>query len=145
MIQFQNILILWETTAGAFEAYVGGLYSDYGLEGYITTIRPWLHTLLTPYIEKAYDQVLAQHPVSDPVTTKGLLFRFNQSLYKIGKVPTWEENVTVIHDSKGEAARQWWEIRAIVDGKVIGIGSGLTKKEAMHIAAGHALETMAKE
>ncbi|CCA75199.1 hypothetical protein PIIN_09183, partial [Serendipita indica DSM 11827] len=36
--------------ADLFEAYVGGLYADWGYEH----IRPWLYRILTPYVEEAY-------------------------------------------------------------------------------------------
>ncbi|KAF9267095.1 ribonuclease III [Marasmius fiardii PR-910] len=43
--------------ADVFEAFVGGLYSDQGME----SVRPWLKSLLRPYAITAYDSVRVQH------------------------------------------------------------------------------------
>uniref|UniRef100_A0A0W0FX36 Uncharacterized protein n=1 Tax=Moniliophthora roreri TaxID=221103 RepID=A0A0W0FX36_MONRR len=43
--------------ADVFEAFVGGLYTDQGLEA----VRPWLNALFRPYVKTAYDIVRAQY------------------------------------------------------------------------------------
>jgi len=131
--------------AGTFEAYVGGLYSDYGIEGYTMKIQPWLSSLLTPYVKKAYDEALAEHPSpgpNSPATARGYWAQLNEKLFKMGSVVEWKEESLSARDPNGEGGLLW-NVEAIVDGQVIGAGSGLNKKTAKNIAAYHALETLA--
>ncbi|KAL0070093.1 hypothetical protein AAF712_002580 [Marasmius tenuissimus] len=43
--------------ADVFEAFVGGLYTDQGLE----VVKPWLRALFRPYAMAAYNMIRAQH------------------------------------------------------------------------------------
>ncbi|KAF9266277.1 ribonuclease III [Marasmius fiardii PR-910] len=43
--------------ADVFEAFVGGLYLDQGMDG----VKPWLKSLLRPYAIAAYDFIRTQH------------------------------------------------------------------------------------
>lgn len=134
--------------ADLFEAYIGGVYSDRGLQ----IIKPWLCPLFRPYIAEAYRHVRVQHGLSpDPTppatplspgggrpapshssATIGHLSLFNQHLQQQGKTIEW-----VWRDSEGQGTRTTpiWVVQAIVGEDCVGRGRGSTKKAAKNEAA----------
>jgi len=152
--------------ADLFEAYVGGLYQDSGLE--IT--KAWLHPLFKPFLSEAYRIIRVQHGLPYPpeppriashsglVTAQGHpmggpwspppvhsapsighLSLFNQHLQQNSKSIEW-----VYSDSAGEGSKTTpiWVVRAMVDGQCLGRGRGSTKKVAKNEAAKEGLKTM---
>ncbi|KZT05581.1 ribonuclease III [Laetiporus sulphureus 93-53] len=145
--------------ADLFEAFVGGLYLDRGLD----VVKDWLYTLLRPYLTEAYRQVRIQYglspdppppspnlaPPSSLSTTRtpppcmaasvGHLSLFNQHLQQRGKGIEW-----VWADSEGQGTRTTpiWVVRAMVDGACLGGGRGSTKKAAKNEAAKEGLQNM---
>ncbi|KAF9816511.1 hypothetical protein IEO21_04039 [Rhodonia placenta] len=129
-------------------AYIGGVYSDRGLQ----IIKPWLCPLFRPYIAEAYRHVRVQHGLSpDPTppatplspgggrpapshssATIGHLSLFNQHLQQQGKTIEW-----VWRDSEGQGTRTTpiWVVQAIVGEDCVGRGRGSTKKAAKNEAA----------
>ncbi|KAI0921145.1 hypothetical protein AcV5_001161 [Taiwanofungus camphoratus] len=155
--------------ADLFEAFVGGLYLDQGLE----SAKTWLHPLFRPYIIESYRQVRVQHGLSpDPpgpqahprrrssssasssdsaaptwslpaasrmTASIGHLSLFNQHLQQQGKGIEW-----VWSDSQGQGTRTTpiWVVRAMVDNECLGRGRGSTKKAAKNEAAKEGLRKM---
>ncbi|KAI0787119.1 ribonuclease III domain-containing protein [Irpex lacteus] len=144
--------------ADLFEAYVGGVYLDAGLEA----VKTWLVPLFRPYLVEAYRVVRVQHGLSpDPVPdaesqqpksmlapgylgsrltpTAGHLSLFNQYLQQKNKVVEWQYS-----DSAGQGTKTTpiWVVQAIVDRECLGRGRGSTKKAAKNEAAKEGLSNM---
>jgi len=139
--------------ADLFEAFVGGLYLDQGLD----FVKTWLCPLFRPYVTEAYRQVRVQHCLppeaevhfptlnaASPVSSRyaanmGHLSLFNQHLQQRGKGIEW-----VWSDSAGQGTRTTpiWVVRAMVDERCIGSGRGSTKKAAKNEAAKEGLRNM---
>lgn len=143
--------------ADVFEAYVGGLFKDRGLE----VVKAWLHPLFRPYIVEAYRVVRIEHGLSpDPEPQPPRLLRagdspssapsrlspsighlslFNQYLQQKNMVVEW-----VYTDSAGEGTKTTpiWIVRAMVDEQCFGRGRGNTKKAAKNEAAKEGLRKM---
>ncbi|PCH40934.1 ribonuclease III [Wolfiporia cocos MD-104 SS10] len=145
--------------ADLFEAFVGGLYMDRGLE----VVRAWLYPLLRPYLHDAYRHVRIQHglppeppphaspspPAPPPASAHpepprtassiGHLSLFNQHLQQQGKAIEW-----VWADSAGQGSRTTpiWVVRAMVDNACLGGGRGSTKKAAKNEAAKEGLRNL---
>lgn len=139
--------------ADVFEAYVGGLYKDQGLE----VTREWLKALFTPYVKEAYRICLENHipgpisPPSPPPSPKlpgsgdssnpapsgstnlvGHLALFNQYAQQKRLQVEW-----VFEPIKQESSKMilLWTVHANVNGKLIASGRGNTKKAAQNEAA----------
>ncbi|KAJ7068789.1 hypothetical protein C8F01DRAFT_1247277 [Mycena amicta] len=77
--------------ADLFEAFVGGLYTDQGMN----IVQPWLHALFRPYARNAYNTIRAQHgqpPLeASPSDSSGFgepsghIVLFNQTLQKLSR------------------------------------------------------------
>jgi len=147
--------------ADLFEAFVGGLYLDQGLEA----VKAWLYPLFRPYLADAYRHVRVQHGLSpDPTPVSptpsmlasspssgprpapshmsaniGHLSLFNQHLQQQGRVIEW-----VWTDSEGQGTRTTpiWVVQAIVGEDCVGRGRGSTKKAAKNEAAKEGLQRM---
>ncbi|KAH7931159.1 ribonuclease III [Leucogyrophana mollusca] len=148
--------------ADVFESYVGGLYTDQGLE----VVNTWLKQLFKPYTTEAYHRIRSQHglppvPVLDPTpptsstlqplppwskprpsqcpTTIGHLALFNQQLQRENKEVEW-----VYADGQGEGTKTTpiWMVRVMVNGEQLGRGQGNTKKAARNEAAKEGLQKM---
>lgn len=148
--------------ADLFEAFVGGVYLDRGLE----VVKAWLYPLFRPYLAEAYKHVRIQHGLSPEPTSPapsgaplpgtppssgsrpapgrssaniGHLSLFNQHLQQRGKSIEW-----VWKESEGQGSRTTpiWVVQAKVDGDCIGRGRGSTKKAAKNEAAKEGLQRL---
>ncbi|KAJ7129179.1 ribonuclease III domain-containing protein [Mycena epipterygia] len=156
--------------ADVFESFIGGLYTDQGLE----SAQTWLNPLFRPYAEAAYNIVRAQHglaPVpadsaecraaptpSPPLGTEasgGHLALFNQHLQKSDQRVEWSysdqhpfgmDAMEVVPPDafalRGTKATPVWSVQVLVDGEVFGRGRGNTKKAARNEAAKQGLARM---
>ncbi|KAJ7083002.1 ribonuclease III domain-containing protein [Mycena epipterygia] len=155
---------------GPRQSFIGGLYTDQGLESTMT----WLKPLFRPYAKEAYNIVRAQHglvPVSAdgaecrvaptpslPLKTEATgehLALFNQHLQKSDQRVEWSysDQHPFGMDTTGGAppdafafrgtkATPVWSVQALVDGEVFGRGRGNTKKAARNEAAKQGLARM---
>ncbi|KAF4619567.1 hypothetical protein D9613_004896 [Agrocybe pediades] len=154
--------------ANIFEAFVGGLYKDQGLE----TVMRWVYPLFRPYAIAAYTIAREQHglppvqcalhtisprrgsivPQASPhpepnelanMPVVGHLALFNQHLQKMGKSIEWnytdEMDARVAPSTRGTKATPVWAVSVYVDGQFLGSGKGATKKVARNEAAKAAL------
>ncbi|KAI0700620.1 ribonuclease III domain-containing protein [Cytidiella melzeri] len=147
--------------ADLFEAYVGGVYLDAGLEG----VQAWLVPLFRHYLVEAYRQVRMQHGLSPdptpvvtppmgslapgypgpsaqrvtPMAPAGHLSLFNQCLQQKNKAVEWEYSGSA---GQGTKTTPIWVVRAIVDHECLGRGRGSTKKAAKNEAAKEGLSNM---
>ncbi|KII94661.1 hypothetical protein PLICRDRAFT_187496 [Plicaturopsis crispa FD-325 SS-3] len=150
--------------ADVFESYVGGLYTDQGLD----VAKNWLSPLFRPYAKAAYHIVRTQHglpalptpsPSPDPdaphvqtparpipwhpptlsTQSVGHLAYFNQKVQNDNKVVEWNYSSGA---GDGIKTTPIWIVRAIVDSEFVGEGRGNTKKAARNEAAKQGLEKM---
>lgn len=112
--------------ADAFEALLGAMFLDQGIE----TARSFLTTYLFPQTK----DIVAKKTYID---YKSLLQEIVQQESRIS--PTYQ----VIKSEGPDHAKTFW-IQAVVEGKVLGSGSGHSKQEAEQMAAQNALEKMGK-
>ena len=133
-----------------FQAYVGGLYLDQGLE----VIKPWLYTLLRPYAAEAYRIVRGQHGL--PVTPIIPLPNAEQpnpnntdlkapSQHTIGHLALFNQHAQQRHlniewrfdkmTGEGTSSTPIWVASAYLDSELLGRGQGGTKKAAQNEAA----------
>ncbi|KAL6309804.1 ribonuclease III domain-containing protein [Sparassis latifolia] len=156
--------------ADLFEAFVGGLYLDRGLE----IVQSWLFPLLQPYIVEAYRIVRVQHglPADPPrIDINTPSYDSSSSGGSSGPTsPTWStpapsrvtasighlslfnqymqqqgkaiEWVWVDSAGQGTLTTPIWVVRAIVEGDCVGRGRGSTKKAAKNEAAKVGLQSM---
>jgi len=150
--------------ADVFEAYVGGLFLDQGLE----VVKHWLYILFDPYIHEAYRIVRNQHglpPVEEPLeyppsppcdqnvcmmhdwpsppsplswsSSGGHLSLFNQHMQQQRKTIEW-----IYSSDRGPGTKTTpiWRVQALLDGQCIAEGRGSTKKAAQNDAAKAGLE-----
>lgn len=110
--------------ADSYEAFIGALYLDQGIE------------VVSDFIEKTLlkriDEVTAKKSLKDP---KSLLQEHVQAK-KLG-----QPQYTVVGEYGPAHARQF-TVEVAVAGKILGTGSGRSKQEAEEISAKQALETM---
>jgi ribonuclease-3 len=112
---------------GAFEALIGALYLDAGLDG----VRDFIQPILGP----AADMILAQRKDRDP---KSLLQEIVQSL---GYGPPGYRTVSAY----GPEHEKTFEVEVLVGDKVYGRGSGHSKRSAAKAAARVALQKLEAE
>ena len=110
--------------ADAFEALLGATFLDSGIE----SVRKILETFLFPRTQK----IVASKAYVD---YKSLLQELIKQDSRIS--PTYE----VIKSDGPDHAKTFW-VQAMVDGKILGNGSGKSKQEAEQAAAADALEKM---
>lgn len=104
-----------------FEALVGALYLDAGIQA--------VREFIEPLLEQATDQILAAHKEQDP---KSLLQEWVQSQ---GYGPPVYRTLTAV----GPEHAKTFEVEVVVNGKPIGRGSGHSKQAATKVAARSAL------
>lgn len=111
----------------AFEALVGAVYLDAGLD----TVRILFKPILAPELERA----LRDHSTRDP---KSLLQEWTQARYRI--TPTYE---TVSEEGPDHA--RTFTVQVLVNGHVLGVGQGSSKQAAAQQAASAALRRLQAE
>lgn len=111
----------------AFEALVGALYLDAGLEGVRAAFRP----LLEPELQRALQDQSARDP-------KSLLQEWVQARYHL--TPTYE---TVSEEGPDHAKA--FTVHVLVNGCVLGVGTGPSKQAAAQQAASVALRRLQTE
>lgn len=109
---------------GTFEALIGALYLNAGLDA--------VRSFIEPMLEPAAYQILAGHKEQDP---KSLLQEWVQSQ---GFSPPTYRTVT----SSGPEHNKVFEVEVVVDGKVFGHGRGHSKQAAAKDAAQAALNEL---
>ncbi len=111
----------------AFEALVGAVYLDAGLDAVRTVFGP----LFRPELERA----LQDQTTRDP---KSLLQEWVQARYRI--TPTYE---TVSEEGPDHAKA--FTVQVLINGRVLGIGTGPSKQAAAQQAASAALRRLESE
>ncbi len=111
----------------AFEALVGAVYLDAGLEGVRATFRP----LMEPELHRA----LRDQSIRDP---KSLLQEWVQARYHL--TPTYD---TVSEEGPDHAKA--FTVHVLVNGRVVGVGTGPSKQAAAQQAAAVALHRLQTE
>lgn len=111
----------------AFEALVGAVYLDAGLETVRATFRP----LLEPELQRA----LQDQSTRDP---KSLLQEWVQARYHL--TPTYE---TISQEGPDHA--KVFTVHVLVNGRVLGVGAGPSKQAAAQQAAASALHRLQAE
>jgi ribonuclease-3 len=119
----QRVAILCD----AFEALIGAVYLDQGLE----RTRVFIHH----HIEPALEEVLASDSEKDP---KSRLQEIAQSEYQL--TPTYR---TIKEDGPDHAKE--FTVQAVIGNKVYGTGTGMSKQNAAQVAAEEALSTLRLE
>ena len=119
----QRVAILCD----AFEALIGALYLDQGLE----RARAFIHR----HIEPALEEVLASDSEKDP---KSRLQEIAQSEFQL--TPTYR---TIKEDGPDHAKE--FTVQAVIGNKVYGTGTGMSKQNAAQSAAEEALNTLTRE
>ncbi|KAL5527482.1 hypothetical protein ACEPAG_6273 [Sanghuangporus baumii] len=154
--------------ADVFEAYVGGLYKDQGLE----IVRNWLTALFLLYVKEAYRICRNQHGLPSPPPSPFLPHeQYDQSpgAESDAALPDYESTETSASIQSmnsghlqlfnqymqqkhmrlewsfeevkdvGTRATPIWAVHAIVNGRQVSVGRGNTKKVAQNEAAREAL------
>jgi len=150
--------------ADVFEAYVGGLFLDQGLE----VVKEWLYVLFEPYIREAYRIVRNQHglppvegrpvyPSSPSCDQNGHMMHNWPSPPSPNSPPACQWSSSGGHLSlfnqkmqQNHKAIEWkytsdrgpgtkttpiWRVQAMLDGQCVAEGRGSTKKAAQNDAA----------
>jgi ribonuclease III len=110
-----------------FEAVVGAIFLDSGIEA--------VKTFISPMLEKASDEILSSHSIEDP---KSLFQEWVQS--KGHQAPHY-----VTRSAVGPDHSKIFEVDVVVDGEVFGTGSGHSKQTAAKAAARNALAKLGME
>lgn len=113
--------------AGAFEALVGALYGEHGID----PTREWLLDVCRPELE-------AELPV---VSLKAPKSRLQEIAYaQTGRPPHYR-----LLSAEGPHHDRIYEVEVSVGGRVLGHGSGPNRREAETVAANEALSTLTSE
>lgn len=107
-----------------FEAVVGALYLDSGIEAVLK--------FMMPFLEEASDDIILNHKIEDPKS------RFQEWVQAQG-LPTPQY---ITRNSSGPDHSKIFEVDVVVDGKVYGTGSGHGKQAATKSAASDALDRL---
>lgn len=107
-----------------FEAVIGALYLDCGIEG--------VNTFMHPLLEEAADDILINHKNEDP---KSLLQEWAQS--QGYQAPTY-----TTRSAMGPDHSKIFELEVVIAGTVYGTGSGPSKSSAAKAAARAALNKL---
>ena len=110
------------TLCAAFEAVVGAIYLDRGME----VVEVWVHDLIAPALEKTLAD--ASHKDARSEFQIWAQARFNQT-------PRYE-----VLTAEGPDHDKTFTVAAKVGDEVWGVGSGRSKQTAAQVAAGVALE-----
>jgi ribonuclease-3 len=110
--------------ASAFEAVAGALYLDLGFE----TVREWLIGLAGP-------ELVADAPIGALKSPKSRLQEFTQR--RSGQRPAYR-----LVDATGPDHEKSFRIEAWVDGELLGVGEGPSRRTAETAAAAQALDRL---
>ncbi|MGK2852348.1 MAG: ribonuclease III [Candidatus Limnocylindrales bacterium] len=108
--------------ASSFEALAGALYLDLGFE----TVRDWLIGLAGP-------ELTLEAPLTSLKSPKSRLQEFTQR--QTGVRPDYR-----LVDATGPDHEKSFRVEVWVDGEVLGVGEGLSRREAETAAAAQAIE-----
>ena len=110
--------------ASAFEAVAGALYLDLGLDA----VRDWLVALAEP-------ELSAEAPIGSLKSPKSRLQEYNQR--RSGERPTYR-----LVDTTGPDHERSFRIEVWVDGTLLGVGEGPSRRTAETAAASQAMENL---
>lgn len=110
--------------ASAFEAVAGALYLDLGLDA----VRDWLVALAEP-------ELSAEAPIGSLKSPKSRLQEHNQR--RSGERPTYR-----LVDTTGPDHERSFRIEVWVDGTLLGVGEGPSRRTAETAAASQAMENL---
>ncbi|UCG23909.1 MAG: ribonuclease III [Chloroflexota bacterium] len=110
------------TLCAAFEAVVGAIYLDQGLE----VAESWIHGLIGPHLQ----QIIAESAHKD---AKSEFQIWAQSRYNA--TPRYQ-----VIDDEGPDHDKTFTVAVLVEEEMWGVGQGGSKQEAAQVAAGVALE-----
>jgi ribonuclease-3 len=105
----------------AFEAVIGAIYIDQGIDA--------VRTFISPMLEQSAEETLANHSIEDPKS------RFQEWAQSHG----YQAPHYVTRAATGPDHSKLFEVEVMVDGKVFATGSGHSKQAAAKIAASNAL------
>lgn len=109
---------------GAFEALIGALYLDQGLE--------YVQEFLEPLLKPAASQIIEKHKDRDP---KSQL----QEIVQSQGIPTPHYRLL---SASGPEHQKSFEVEVLIGGTVLGYGKGASKRSASKLAAQDALERL---
>jgi ribonuclease-3 len=109
-----------------FEALIGGLYLDQGIEA--------VQVFFEPYLTQAVDQILVEGHPRDP---KSVLQEWTQAR---GLHPPEYQTIK----ESGPDHEKVFTVEVTVNGVVDGVGKGYSKREASKVAAQHALDKISE-
>ena len=112
---------------GTFEALIGAIYLNAGIEA--------VHTFIEPYLRNAADQIVTTHRDRDP---KSL---FQEWIQAQGLGPP----IYRILSTSGPEHEKYFEVAVIVNGETYGVGHGSSKQAAAKAAAHSALVRLSVE
>lgn len=110
--------------ASSFEALTGALYLDLGYE----PVRDWLMRLAEP-------ELTLEAPVISLKSPKSRLQEYTQR--RTGERPEYR-----LVDATGPDHEKSFRVEVWVDGQVVGVGEGLSRREAETAAAAQAIEAI---
>jgi ribonuclease-3 len=110
--------------ASSFEALTGALYLDLGYE----PVRDWLIGLAEP-------ELTLEAPVISLKSPKSRLQEYTQR--RSGERPEYR-----LVDASGPDHEKSFRVEVWIDGRVIGVGAGLSRREAETAAAAQAIEAI---
>jgi ribonuclease III len=110
--------------ASSFEALTGALYLDLGYE----PVRDWLMGLAEP-------ELTLEAPVISLKSPKSRLQEYTQR--RTGERPEYR-----LVDASGPDHEKSFRVEVWVDGRVVGVGAGLSRREAETAAAAQAIEAI---
>ena len=108
----------------AFEAVIGAIYLDQGIEA--------VQNFIFPMISEAMEDIIANHKGEDP----------KSKLQEVVQAQNLSIPVYVVVNELGPDHSKTYEIEVLVNGKTLGKGSGTSKQNATKIAAQDALTNL---
>ena len=108
----------------AFEAVVGAIYIDQGIEA--------VQDFIFPMIRDAMEDIVTNHKGEDP----------KSKLQEVVQAQNLPIPVYVVVNELGPDHSKTYEIEVLVNGKTLGKGSGTSKQNATKIAAQDALTNL---
>lgn len=107
-----------------FEAVVGAIYLDSGIQG--------VNKFIEPFLFRASDDIIINHKDEDP----------KSKLQEWSQAHGYQTPQYVTCNSSGPDHSKVFEVEVVIDGKIIAKGEGHSKQAATKIAAQNALNRM---